>query len=320
MRKCKAQHNKQNKSHKTKITSAKTTIIMPTATRARRATSASAAMPKKNGKQAVAKTATEKCGKPDAVAKVAAAVDPTKKSDSSQYIAVLNVLSKANEPKTGKVCKGKCYTMLLIAVLLVFLTPLVSILACYKEFEEQLTALQTNAKFMNDQMKTMSSELNKTQMHLTKEKAQSNLFFEEAKSVGEDFGLLLIDFDEQAAAKKILEEKLEKLEEKLPATVKEDKEKGKAKKLQAIVQKLQFDLEEALKSPPNVKAVFSPGSPEAKFVSKSPLVQFSNGRPTAFSPEGQEMPKFDDAGSETDSDVEDDFDFDTQPQQPWASY
>jgi hypothetical protein len=291
---------------------------MPTATRARRATSASAAMPKKNGKQGVAKTATEKCGKPDAVAKVAAAVDPTKKSDSSQYIAVLNVLSKANEPKTGKVCKGKCYTMLLIAVLLVFLTPLVSILACYKEFEEQLTALQTNAKFMNDQMKTMSSELNKTHMHLDKEKARSDLFAEEAESVGRNYDKLLIELDKQAAEKKILEEKLEKLEEKLGATEKDDKEKAKAKKLQAIVQQLQFDLAEALKSPPNVKTVFSPGSPEAKFVSKSPLLQFTNGCPTAFSPEGQVKPKFDDAGSETDSDVDDDFNFDSQPQ-PWSS-
>jgi hypothetical protein len=76
---------------------------MPAATRARRTTSASAPMPKKNGKH---QATTEKSGKPDAVAKVAAAVDPTKKSDSSQYVAMLQVLSK-DGPKTGKVCKGK---------------------------------------------------------------------------------------------------------------------------------------------------------------------------------------------------------------------
>ena len=257
---------------------------MPSATRASRS------------KQAVAKTATtEKSGKPDAVAKVAAAVDPTKKSDSLPYIAVLQVLSKENGPKTGKVCKGKCYTMLLIAVLLVFLTPSISILACYKEMEEQLTAFQTNAKFMRDQIKTMSSELNKTQLHLAKEKEQSALFSEEIESVGRHYGKLLKEFDEQAAEKAFLEAKF------------------------VIVQKFQFHLAEALKSPPNVKKTFLPGSPEAKFVENTPLIQFSNGRPTAFSPEGQEMPKSDDAGSETDSGVEDDFNFDSQPQQ-WKLY
>jgi hypothetical protein len=90
------------------------TIIMPTATRSRRTPSAiPAPMPKKNGKQAFAKTAnTEKSGKPDAFVKVAVAAE----SDSSQYVDLLQVLSKENGPKTGKVCKGKCYTMLLIAV------------------------------------------------------------------------------------------------------------------------------------------------------------------------------------------------------------
>ena len=199
--------------------------------------------------------------------------------------------------------------MLLIAVLLVFLTLFISILACYKEFEAQLTALQTNATFMHDQMKTMSSELNKNMLHLEKEKAQSALYFEEAESVGRDYGKLLMEFDEQAAEKSILELKL-------VATENADKAVDKANQLQAIVQKFQLDLAEAIKSPPNVETNFAPGSPEAKFVSNTPLVQFTNGCPTAFSPEGQEKPKFDDAGLETDSDVDDDFNFDTQPQ-PW---
>ena len=105
----------------------------------------------------------------------------------------------------------------------------------------------------------------------------------------------------------------------METTKKADKAADKANKLQAIVQKFQIDLAEALKSPPNVKTIFSAGSPEAKFVAKSPLVQFPNGCPTPFSPEGQEHSKFDDAGSETDSDVEEDFNYDTQPQ-PWRLY
>jgi hypothetical protein len=166
---------------------------------------------------------------------------------------------------------------------------------------------------MHDQMKTMSSELNKNQLHLAKEKAQSALFFEEAESVGRDYSKLLLEFDEQAAEKSILEAQLAAIEQA-------DKAVDKANQLQAIVQNFQFDLEEALnESPQNGKTIFSAGSPEAKFVSKTPLVQNPNGCPTAFSPVGQVKPDFDDAGSETDSDVEDDFNYDTQPQS-WTLY
>ena len=205
------------------------------------------------------------------LSRVAAAAE----SDSSQYVAMMQVLSKENGPKQGTVCKGKCYTMLLIAVLLVFLTPFISIIACYKQVEVQLTAFQTNCKFMHDQMKTMSSELNKNQLHLAKEKAQSALFFEEAESVGRDYGKLLLEFDEQAAEKSILEAKL-------AATENADKANDKANKLQAIVLKFQLDLAEVLKSPPNVKTIFPPGSPGAKYVAKFRLSNSQAAAPRLF--------------------------------------
>jgi hypothetical protein len=158
---------------------------------------------------------------------------------------------------------------------------------------------------MHDQMKTMSLELNKNQLHLAKEKAQSALHWGEAETVGKDYAKLLMEFEEQAVEKKFLEEKLAATE------TKEDKAEAKVNQLHAIIQKFHFDLAEALNVPPSVETMLSP------FVSKrskTPLVQFPNGCPTAFSPEGQVKPKFDDAGSETDSDVDDDFNYDTQPQ------
>jgi hypothetical protein len=61
--------------------------------------------------------------------------------------------------------------------------------------------------------------------------------------------------------------------------------------------------------------VFSPGSPEAKFAAKSPLVTGKNGCPTPFSPAYQEQPCVgEEEGSETDEDVDEDFNYQSQPQ------
>jgi hypothetical protein len=60
--------------------------------------------------------------------------------------------------------------------------------------------------------------------------------------------------------------------------------------------------------------LFPPGSPEAKFAAKSPLVFGKNGCPTPFPPAYQEEPGVEDEGSETDEDVDEDFNYQSQPQ------
>jgi hypothetical protein len=100
-------------------------------------------------------------------------------------------------------------------------------------------------------------------------------------------------------------------------------EKAKTKKLCEMVANLEAKFEETAKVQMLMEAkifelskntLFSPGSPEAKCSAKSPLVTGKNGCPTPFSPAHQEEPGVEDEGSETDEDVDEDFNYQSQPQ------
>ena len=95
-------------------------------------------------------------------------------------------------------------------------------------------------------------------------------------------------------------------------------EKGKGKERLGRIVAMEAQLEEYAKLAVLQEARFialketiaySPGSPEAKFAAKSPLVTSKNGCPTPFSPAHQEEPGVEDEGSETDEDVDDDFNY-----------
>ena len=200
--------------------------------------------------------------------------------------------------------------MLVLSVLLVSLTHLFVLfaLACYRLFEKEFKAVEANSMVKQEQVKVLTSEVAKYQHHLMLEKAKLKKLYE-----------MVADLDAQL--------------EKGMAKVQILTQKAGAFKVQQMEQQYSFDivklhnselekqvneLESALDAKKVAEVqkttIFPPGSPEAKFAAKSPLVTGKNGCPTPFPPEYQEEPGVEDEGSKTDEDVDEDFNYQSQPQ------